>query len=193
MSILSELSERVPGRAFGPGSTEYDDGRTVFYGPGADPHEVAVVHLDLVELGVVDDGAVGGGQAAVSAAAHGDGQVRVDGGADGGRDLLGGGGAEHDLGIAGAVEDGASVVVFGGAGSECPAGNAFAQLREDRHEGQSGSGLRHPSPVLAAREQRIPANPPTSPARACGYSTLGCAFARSITHAYANARSRQAE
>ena len=35
MSILSELSERVPGRAFGPGSTEYDEGRTVFYGPGA--------------------------------------------------------------------------------------------------------------------------------------------------------------
>lgn len=39
MSILSELSERVPGRAFGPGSTEYDDGRTVFYGPG-DPDAV---------------------------------------------------------------------------------------------------------------------------------------------------------
>lgn len=39
MSILSELSERVPGRAFGPGSTEYDDGRTVFYGPG-DPEVV---------------------------------------------------------------------------------------------------------------------------------------------------------
>ena len=34
MSILSDLSERVPGRTFGPGSTEYDDGRTVFYGPG---------------------------------------------------------------------------------------------------------------------------------------------------------------
>lgn len=39
MSILSELSERVPGRAFGPGTTEYDDGRTVFYGPG-DPDAV---------------------------------------------------------------------------------------------------------------------------------------------------------
>ena len=34
MSLLTELSERVPGRAFGPGTTEYDDGRTVFYGPG---------------------------------------------------------------------------------------------------------------------------------------------------------------
>jgi FAD/FMN-containing dehydrogenase len=39
MSILSQLSERVPGRTFGPGSTEYDDGRTVFYGPG-DPEAV---------------------------------------------------------------------------------------------------------------------------------------------------------
>jgi FAD/FMN-containing dehydrogenase len=39
MSILSELSERVPGRTFGPGSNEYDDGRTVFYGPG-DPEAV---------------------------------------------------------------------------------------------------------------------------------------------------------
>ncbi|WP_448808094.1 FAD-binding oxidoreductase [Agromyces bauzanensis] len=39
MSILSDLSERVPGRTFGPGSTEYDDGRTVFYGPG-DPDAV---------------------------------------------------------------------------------------------------------------------------------------------------------
>ena len=39
MSILSDLSERVPGRTFGPGSTEYDDGRTVFLGPG-DPEAV---------------------------------------------------------------------------------------------------------------------------------------------------------
>ena len=39
MSILSDLSERVPGRTFGPGSTEYDDGRTVFSGPG-DPEAV---------------------------------------------------------------------------------------------------------------------------------------------------------
>jgi FAD/FMN-containing dehydrogenase len=34
MSILSELSERVPGRAHGPGATEYDAGRTVFAGVG---------------------------------------------------------------------------------------------------------------------------------------------------------------
>ncbi|WP_173922578.1 FAD-binding oxidoreductase [Agromyces sp. Marseille-P2726] len=39
MSILSDLSERVPGRTFGPGSPEYDGGRTVFYGPG-DPEAV---------------------------------------------------------------------------------------------------------------------------------------------------------
>ena len=34
MTLIEELSERVPGRAFGPGSSEYDSGRTVFYGPG---------------------------------------------------------------------------------------------------------------------------------------------------------------
>ena len=34
MSILSELSERVPGRAHGPGTTEYDAGATVFAGVG---------------------------------------------------------------------------------------------------------------------------------------------------------------
>ena len=39
MSLITELSERVPGRAFGPGTTEYDEGRTVFYGPG-DPEVV---------------------------------------------------------------------------------------------------------------------------------------------------------
>ena len=39
MTILSELSERVPGRAHGPGATEYDAGRTVFAGVG-DPEAV---------------------------------------------------------------------------------------------------------------------------------------------------------
>jgi FAD/FMN-containing dehydrogenase len=39
MSLLSELSERVPGRAHGPGATEYDAGRTVFAGVG-DPEAV---------------------------------------------------------------------------------------------------------------------------------------------------------
>lgn len=34
MSILSELSERVPGRAHGPGTTEYDAGAAVFAGVG---------------------------------------------------------------------------------------------------------------------------------------------------------------
>jgi FAD/FMN-containing dehydrogenase len=34
MSLLSDLSERVPGRAHGPGATEYDAGRTVFAGVG---------------------------------------------------------------------------------------------------------------------------------------------------------------
>lgn len=34
MSLLSDLSERVPGRAHGPGATEYDSGRTVFAGVG---------------------------------------------------------------------------------------------------------------------------------------------------------------
>ncbi|WP_395244815.1 FAD-binding oxidoreductase [Agromyces sp. MMS24-K17] len=40
MSILSELSERVPGRVFGPGTPEYDAGSAVFLGPGA-PEAVA--------------------------------------------------------------------------------------------------------------------------------------------------------
>lgn len=39
MSLLSDLSERVPGRAHGPGATEYDAGRTVFAGVG-DPDAV---------------------------------------------------------------------------------------------------------------------------------------------------------
>lgn len=34
MSILAALLERLPGRAHGPGSTEYDAGRTVFAGVG---------------------------------------------------------------------------------------------------------------------------------------------------------------
>lgn len=40
MSILAELLERLPGRTYGPGSTEYDTGRTVFAGVG---EPVAVV------------------------------------------------------------------------------------------------------------------------------------------------------
>jgi len=34
MSLLSDLSERIPGRAHGPGAPEYDAGRTVFAGVG---------------------------------------------------------------------------------------------------------------------------------------------------------------
>ncbi|RNB45637.1 FAD-binding oxidoreductase [Agromyces tardus] len=34
MSIVTELSERLPGRVHGPGTPEFDAGRTVFAGPG---------------------------------------------------------------------------------------------------------------------------------------------------------------
>ncbi|MDQ0894179.1 FAD-binding oxidoreductase [Agromyces ramosus] len=43
MSILSELTELVPGRAHGPGASEYDAGRTVFAGVG-DPEAVVRPH-----------------------------------------------------------------------------------------------------------------------------------------------------
>jgi FAD/FMN-containing dehydrogenase len=52
MSLLSELSERVPGRAHGPGDTEYDAGRTVFAGVG-DPEAVVRPHtVDEVVIAV---------------------------------------------------------------------------------------------------------------------------------------------
>jgi hypothetical protein len=58
MSLLSELSERVPGRAHGPGATEYDAGRTVFAGVG-DPEAV-------VRPRTVDEVAVAVGLAAAA-------------------------------------------------------------------------------------------------------------------------------
>lgn len=52
MSILSELRERVPGRAHGPGTTHYDAGRTVFAGVG-EPDAVVRPHTaDEVAIAV---------------------------------------------------------------------------------------------------------------------------------------------
>ncbi|WP_172979780.1 FAD-binding oxidoreductase [Agromyces agglutinans] len=52
MSILSALSERVPGRAFGPGSPEYDAGRTVFAGVGEPEAVVRPTTADELALAV---------------------------------------------------------------------------------------------------------------------------------------------
>lgn len=52
MSILSELTDLVPGRAHGPGASEYDAGRTVFAGVG-DPEAVVRPHtVDEVAVAV---------------------------------------------------------------------------------------------------------------------------------------------
>ena len=163
-------------------------------GAAPDAHEPVWANLDRRELGEVDDEAVVDRQEAVSAAANGDGQAGCRGEADGRRDLLDGARSHHDLGFADAGEDRGSGVVFGGAGSVRPAGNAFTQLREDRHSRQSGSGPPTSGTVLAAREHRDPARRAAGGIRRSGgHSPLGCAFARSITHAYAKARSRHAE
>ncbi|WP_350348237.1 FAD-binding oxidoreductase [Agromyces sp. G08B096] len=52
MSILSSLTERVPDRAFGPGSPEYDAGRTVFAGVGEPEAVVRPTTADEVAMAV---------------------------------------------------------------------------------------------------------------------------------------------
>jgi FAD/FMN-containing dehydrogenase len=52
MSLLSDLSERVPGRAHGPGATEYDAGRTVFAGVGEPEAVVRPRTVDEVAVAV---------------------------------------------------------------------------------------------------------------------------------------------
>lgn len=118
MSILSELSERVPGRAHGPGATHYDAGRTVFAGVG-EPEAVVRPHTaDEVAI-AVSLAAAAGLPIAVRSGGHGmqpvdDGLIvdlaeftSIDVGADG-LVTVGGGArwgdvaaalAEHGLGI----------------------------------------------------------------------------------------------
>ena len=77
MSILSELSERVPGRAHGPGTTHYDAGRTVFAGVG-EPDAVVRPHTaDEVAI-AVGLAAAAGLPIAVRSGGHG--LLPVDGG-----------------------------------------------------------------------------------------------------------------
>jgi len=70
MSILSELSERVPGRAHGPGATEYDAGRTVFAGVGEPEAVVRPRTADEVAV-VVGLAAAAGLPIAVRSGGHG--------------------------------------------------------------------------------------------------------------------------
>ena len=56
------------------------------------------------------------------------GEAGCRGEADGRRDLGCGARAHDDLGFADAREDRGAGVVFGGAGSVCPAGNALTQF-----------------------------------------------------------------
>lgn len=70
MSILSELNERVPGRAHGPGTTEYDAGATVFAGVG-EP-EVVVRPRTVAEVAAaVGLAAASGLSIAVRSGGHG--------------------------------------------------------------------------------------------------------------------------
>lgn len=70
MSILSELSERVPGRAHGPGTTQYDAGRTVFAGVG-DPDAVVRPHTAGEVAIAVGLAAAAGLPVAVRSGGHG--------------------------------------------------------------------------------------------------------------------------
>ncbi|RXZ71414.1 FAD-binding oxidoreductase [Agromyces albus] len=77
MTILSQLSERVPGRAHGPGATHYDAGRTVFAGVG-EPDAVVRPHTaDEVAI-AVSLAAAAGLPIAVRSGGHG--MVPVDDG-----------------------------------------------------------------------------------------------------------------
>jgi len=70
MSLLSELSERVPGRAHGPGATEYDAGRTVFAGVG-EPEAVVRPHTVEEVATAVGLAAAAGLPIAVRSGGHG--------------------------------------------------------------------------------------------------------------------------
>lgn len=59
MSLLTELSEQLPGRAFGPGATEYDTGRTVFAGAGEPDVVVRPRTVDEVATAVAQAAAAG--------------------------------------------------------------------------------------------------------------------------------------
>jgi FAD/FMN-containing dehydrogenase len=70
MSLLSELSERVPGRTHGPGATEYDAGRTVFAGAG-EPDAVVRPHTVEEVAVAVALAAAAGVPIAVRSGGHG--------------------------------------------------------------------------------------------------------------------------
>ncbi|MFB9307969.1 FAD/FMN-containing dehydrogenase [Agromyces hippuratus] len=77
MSLLSELSERIPGRAHGPGASEYDAGRTVFAGVG-EPDAVVRPHTVDEVAAAVGLAAAAGLPIAVRSGGHG--LLPVDGG-----------------------------------------------------------------------------------------------------------------
>lgn len=70
MSLLSELSERIPGRAHGPGASEYDAGRTVFAGVG-EPDAVVRPHTVDEVAAAVGLAAAAGMPIAVRSGGHG--------------------------------------------------------------------------------------------------------------------------
>ncbi|MBM7832347.1 FAD/FMN-containing dehydrogenase [Agromyces cerinus] len=70
MSLLSELSERIPGRAHGPGASEYDAGRTVFAGVG-EPDAVVRPHTVDEVAAAVGLAAAAGLPIAVRSGGHG--------------------------------------------------------------------------------------------------------------------------
>ncbi|MET0910544.1 MAG: FAD-binding protein, partial [Ilumatobacteraceae bacterium] len=59
MSLLTDLRESVPGRAFGPGDTEFDAGRTVFAGVGEPDAVVRPRTVDEVAEAVAKAAAAG--------------------------------------------------------------------------------------------------------------------------------------
>ena len=70
MSILTDLRESVPGRAFGPGDTEFDAGRTVFAGVG-EPDAVVRPHTVDEVAEAVARAAAAGQAIAVRSGGHG--------------------------------------------------------------------------------------------------------------------------
>ena len=70
MSLLINLRESVPGRAFGPGDTEFDAGRTVFAGVG-EPDAVVRPHTVDEVANAVAKAAAAGQAIAVRSGGHG--------------------------------------------------------------------------------------------------------------------------
>ncbi|GAA1800653.1 FAD-binding oxidoreductase [Agromyces neolithicus] len=70
MSLLTELRESVPSRAYGPGDTEYDAGRTVFAGVGQ-PDAVVRPHTAEEVAEAVAKAAAAGQAIAVRSGGHG--------------------------------------------------------------------------------------------------------------------------